>query len=60
MENGAFYVSAVRSIKESGNRLSGKIGIYEMPGYTAAEIDEPDDWIVLENLMRRVLYGEQT
>ena len=53
MENGAFYINTVKNIKTFGNRLSGKIGIYEMPEYTAAEIDEPDDWIVLENLMRR-------
>lgn len=53
MENGAFYINSVSNILESGNRLSGKIGIYEMPEYTAAEIDEPDDWIVLESLMQR-------
>lgn len=53
MENGAFYINTVGNILGSGNRLSGKIGIYEMPEYTAAEIDEPDDWVVLENLMQR-------
>lgn len=53
MENGAFYINTVGNVKESKNRLSGKIGIYEMPEYTATEIDEPDDWIVLENLMRK-------
>ena len=53
MENGAFYVNKVRNILASGNRLSGSIGIYEMPEYTAMEIDEPDDWIVMENLMGR-------
>jgi len=53
MENGAFYINKVRNILESGNRLSRHIGIYEMPEYTATEIDEPDDWIVLENLMRK-------
>ena len=53
MENGAFYINSVKNIKTNGNRLGGKIGIYEMPEYTATEIDEPDDWIVLENLMRR-------
>ena len=53
MENGAFYINTVGNVKETGNRLSGKIGIYEMPEYTATEIDEPDDWIVLENLMRK-------
>ncbi|MFI3287089.1 MAG: acylneuraminate cytidylyltransferase [Rikenellaceae bacterium] len=53
MENGAFYINSVGRILESGNRLSGKIGIYEMPEYTATEIDEPDDWHILESLMRR-------
>jgi N-acylneuraminate cytidylyltransferase len=51
MENGAFYINTVKNILASGNRLSGKIGIYEMPEYTATEIDEPDDWIILEKLM---------
>ena len=53
MENGAFYINTVKNILENKNRLSGHIGIYEMPEYTATEIDEPDDWIVLENLMRK-------
>lgn len=53
MENGAFYINTVKNILRNGNRLGGKIGIYEMPEYTATEIDEPDDWIVLEDLMRK-------
>lgn len=53
MENGAFYINSVTNILTDKNRLSGKIGIYEMPEYTATEIDEPDDWIILENLMMR-------
>lgn len=53
MENGAFYINTVGNILRSGNRLYGKIGIYEMPEYTATEIDEPDDWMILENLMRK-------
>ena len=53
MENGAFYINTVGNILEAGNRMSGKIGIYEMPEYTATEIDEPDDWSVLESLMQR-------
>ena len=53
MENGAFYINTVANIISSENRLSGKIGIYEMPEYTATEIDEPDDWIILESLMKR-------
>ena len=53
MENGAFYINTVGNIFQSGNRLSGHIGIYEMPEYTSFEIDEPDDWQVMENLMQR-------
>lgn len=53
MENGAFYINTVGNILKSGNRLCGKIGFYEMPEYTATEIDEPDDWTILENLMQR-------
>lgn len=59
MENGAFYINSVKNIKDSGNRLSGKIGIYEMPEYTATEIDEPDDWIILEKLMEQHLLLKQ-
>lgn len=33
--------------------MSGNIGIYEMPEYTAFEVDEPDDWIILEKLMQK-------
>ena len=60
MENGAFYINNVKNIKKSGNRLSGKIGIYEMPEYTATEIDEPDDWTILENLMQRYVLKNQS
>lgn len=53
MENGAFYINTVGNILRDNNRLSGRIGIYEMPEYTGFEIDEPDDWTVLESLMYR-------
>lgn len=59
MENGAFYINTIRNILKDGNRLSGKIGIYEMPDYTATEIDEPDDWIILENLKRKYTYQQE-
>ena len=59
MENGAFYINTVANIRKDKNRLSGKIGIYEMPEYTATEIDEPDDWVILENLMQRHVLSKQ-
>ena len=53
IENGAFYISSVSNIKQSKNRISGNIGIYEMPEYTYTEIDEIEDLIVAESLMKR-------
>ncbi|MCR5423980.1 MAG: N-acylneuraminate cytidylyltransferase [Bacteroidales bacterium] len=53
MENGALYINSVGNIIDCENRLSGRIGVYEMPEYTATEIDEPDDWKVIEFLMRK-------
>lgn len=58
MENGAFYINNVRNILKFRNRISGHIGIYEMPEYTATEIDELDDWIILEHLMRRKILAK--
>lgn len=59
MENGAFYINTVKNILDNGNRLCGKIGIYEMPEYTATEIDEPSDWIILEELMYRNILNKR-
>jgi len=53
MENGAFYINTVRNIKRTANRLFGKIAVYEMPEYTAIDIDEPDDWKRAEELMKK-------
>ena len=53
MENGAFYINSVGNILRDRNRLSGRIAVYEMPEFTSVEIDEPDDWIVAEAVMRR-------
>ena len=60
MENGAFYINTVGNILETGNRLSGEIGIYEMPEYTTTEIDEPDDWNIVESKMYRYKKHQKT
>jgi len=52
MENGAFYINTIEGIKKSQNRLCGKIGIYEMPEYTATELDNLSDWVILEAFMK--------
>lgn len=52
MENGALYGTTVAQILTSENRISGSIGILEMPHYTGIELDEPEDWAMAESLMR--------
>ena len=53
MENGACYINSVYNILRDKNRLSGNISVYEMPEYTSYEIDEPDDFLIIEKLMER-------
>lgn len=53
MENGACYINTVLNILRDKNRLSGIISVYEMPEYTATEIDEPDDFLLIEKLMEK-------
>ena len=59
IENGAFYISSVADIKSSKIRISGNIGIYKMPDYSSIEIDEIEDWIVAEVLMKRFVINKQ-
>lgn len=53
LENGACYINTVENILKDKNRLSGKKTIFEMPEYTSYEIDEPDDFLIIEKLMER-------
>ena len=53
MENGAFYINTIANIKKDQNRLSGKITIYEMEEYKAVDIDEIDDWVVAEQILKK-------
>lgn len=43
VENGAFYISRVSDILDSGSRISGKIIYWEMPEESYFEIDELSD-----------------
>jgi len=51
VENGAFYLNKRENMLSSGNRLSGKVGFYEMSEETYFEVDEPSDWIIIEKLL---------
>ncbi len=53
VENGAFYITGRESLLRSECRISGKIRAVEMCEDTYYEIDEPEDWVIMEALMRR-------
>ncbi len=55
MENGAFYLSTREQVLASSNRVSGRIAVSVMPPETSFEIDEPEDWTILEALLARRL-----
>jgi len=55
LENGAFYINKVENIQKFENRLSGKIAVYEMPEYSSVEIDEGDDWVIVEMFMKKYI-----
>jgi len=57
VENGAFYITSRDKLLKSGNRLSGRIGTIEMNEETYFEIDEPADWIIVEELLKRKKNG---
>lgn len=53
VENGAFYLTRREILASHRNRLGGKIGLYVMKPESARELDEPDDWPVVERLLLR-------
>ena len=59
IENGAFYISTVKKVRKNKNRISGNIGIYQMPDYSYFEIDEPEDWIISESLMKHFILKDK-
>ena len=53
VENGAVYISRVKKIIESNCRVSGRISLYEMNENSFFEIDEDQDFMISELLMKR-------
>lgn len=53
VENGALYISKVSLIKE-GRIRGDKIGFYEMDRYSSIDIDEPIDFVVAEQLFKKI------
>ncbi len=53
MENGAFYITSRAELLRTKNRISGCIKAYIMPDDTALEIDEPTDFAIIEQLIKK-------
>ncbi|MBR3229512.1 MAG: acylneuraminate cytidylyltransferase family protein [Bacilli bacterium] len=51
VENGAFYICSRKNLLKSKCRISGKIGCHVMSEKTYYEIDELDDWTIIESLI---------
>ena len=51
IENGAIYCTTQKGLMNSRNRLSGKIGTFEMVEETLSEIDSETDWSIIEQLL---------
>jgi len=52
MENGAFYITKKSILNHHKCRVGGEVGIFEMEQDAAFEIDEPEDWTLVENLLK--------
>lgn len=51
VENGAFYITSRDRLLKSQNRISGNIKICEMNESSYYEIDEIEEWIIVEKLL---------
>lgn len=59
VENGAFYITSKERLLDTKNRISGQIKACEMEEDTFFEIDEPGDWVIIENLLDRRLRAKK-
>ena len=55
VENGAVYTTTREQFKKSGIRIGGNIAIVKMPEDTLTEIDEKEDWVIIEKLIENRL-----
>ncbi|MBY0123459.1 acylneuraminate cytidylyltransferase [Bacillus sp. S/N-304-OC-R1] len=54
VENGAFYITERTKLLATKIRISGRVGFYEMPEEAFLEIDEPNDWLIIEQLIKKM------
>ena len=52
LENGSFYIFRPEILRTLNNRLGGKIGMYLMERHKMFQIDNPEDIVLCESIMR--------
>lgn len=55
VENGSFYIFTPELLRNSGNRLGGRVGISEMAFWKSFEVDTPESLAMCEALAQRFL-----
>ena len=58
VENGSIYVFKRDLIKYKNNRIAGKIGMYLMNFWQSFEIDEKNDWKLLEIIQKNYILNK--
>jgi CMP-N,N'-diacetyllegionaminic acid synthase len=58
VENGSIYVFRRDLIKYKNNRIAGKIGMYLMNFWQSFEIDEKNDWKLLEIIQKNYILNK--
>jgi len=53
VENGAIYITKFKNFKRTNCRISGHIGLYEMPEQDSIQIDSKLDLLVAEHVLKR-------
>lgn len=51
IENGSIYVTRASILKKYGNRLGGRISMYEMSPLYSFQMDTEEDFLIMERLM---------
>lgn len=51
VENGAFYLTSRKDLLQSQCRISEPIVTWEMPPESYYELDDPEDWIIMEQIL---------
>jgi CMP-N,N'-diacetyllegionaminic acid synthase len=51
LENGSIYIFKTKILRETGNRLGGRIAVYMMDSLRSLQVDEPGDLEIMEQLL---------